>query len=75
MARIVVVPRRGRNTSNSTPAAAKRVQEGHQQPLPDVSTVRECANQGRESYEDRVSHSEHRHRNPEDGHGDIIGPC
>ena len=38
---------------------AKRVQEGHHQPLPDVSTVRECANQGRESYEDRVNHSEH----------------
>ena len=49
-----------------------RVQEDHQQPLPDVSTVSECSNQGRESCEDRVNHSENRHRNPEAGHGDMI---
>ena len=31
---------------------AKRVKQNHQQPVPDVSTVRECADQGRESREE-----------------------
>ena len=37
-----------------------------------VPTVSECSNQGREFCEDRVHHSESRHRNPEAGHGDMI---
>ena len=72
MARIVVVARPQHEQQQAR--GAKRVQEDHQQPLPYVSTVHECANQGRESCEDRVNHSKHRHRNPEGGHGDIIGP-
>ena len=53
---------------------AKRMQQDYQQPLPDVSTVRECAHQGREAGEERVHHREHRHRHPEAGHGDMIRP-
>ena len=54
---------------------AKRVQENQQQPLPDVPTVCECADQGRESYEGSVDHSKHRHRNSEAGHEPMIGLC
>ena len=35
----------------------QRVQEDQEQPLPDVTAVRKCADQGRESYEDRLNHS------------------
>ena len=51
---------------------AKRVKQNHQQPLPDVSTVRECTDQGRESREERVNHGQDQHRNPESSHGGMI---
>ena len=60
-ARIVVVARRSRNTSPQHARGAKRAQEDRQQPLPDVSTVCEGADQGRESCENRANHSENRH--------------
>ncbi len=52
---------------NNAPTFARQ-----EQPLPDVPTVCECADQRRESYEGSVDHSKHRHRSSEDGHEPIV---